>query len=97
MTTIDDGGPAFPVPGNPATMPGMSLRDWFAGQAMASLVQHQHVTENLPPENADEVAQAKRYCFTNSSFFMGCGDLKELAEQAYRVADAMLAARKVTP
>lgn len=36
---IDDGGEAFPIPGMehgpvPPT-PGMSLRDWFAGQALA--------------------------------------------------------------
>lgn len=31
----DDGGPAFPVPD---TSGGMSLRDWFAGQAMARIV-----------------------------------------------------------
>ena len=38
---IKDGGPAFPVvrmPLDPDTIlnrPGMSLRDWFAGQALA--------------------------------------------------------------
>jgi hypothetical protein len=49
---IDDGGPAFPQPlafdpanGNPVTtamyfanVSGMTLRDWFAGQALAGLV-----------------------------------------------------------
>jgi hypothetical protein len=44
MSEINDGGPAFPLP--PANMPGcvpfdghtgMSLRDWFAGQALAGL------------------------------------------------------------
>ena len=43
-----DGGPAFPVAevrdrdGNGITegAPGMSLRDWFAGQAMAGLLAH---------------------------------------------------------
>lgn len=46
MTKIDDGGPAFPVippcdesgisePGYPYPAQGMSLRDWFAGQAIA--------------------------------------------------------------
>jgi len=44
---IDDGGPAFPytgpydMPDNSEVLvafPGMSLRDWFAGQAMAALV-----------------------------------------------------------
>jgi len=41
---INDGGPAFPcqpldAQGNPcnAAQDGMSLRDWFAGQALASL------------------------------------------------------------
>lgn len=46
MTTIDDGGPAFPVPD--FTYPsgqtqygtqGMSLRDWFAGQALPAIIQ----------------------------------------------------------
>lgn len=47
---IDYGGPAFPIPGMPPVgtgdprdgmaggcdpQPGMSLRDWFAGQALA--------------------------------------------------------------
>jgi hypothetical protein len=40
---INDGGPAFPgdavndhpMPCGPRPQPGMSLRDWFAGQALA--------------------------------------------------------------
>ena len=40
MSTIkrDDGGPAFPSPGG--EHPGMSLRDWLAGQAMASFTRN---------------------------------------------------------
>lgn len=45
MTKIDDGGPAFPeafwpTPQSdaPDYRPGMSLRDWFAGQALAGLL-----------------------------------------------------------
>lgn len=35
----NDGGPAFPPMHNPETHEsGMSLRDWFAGQALISLV-----------------------------------------------------------
>ena len=34
MSEIDDGGAAFPVGGSISSRPGMSLRDWFAGQAM---------------------------------------------------------------
>jgi hypothetical protein len=30
------GGTAFPVSGAESAAPGMSLRDWFAGQALAS-------------------------------------------------------------
>ena len=34
--TVDDGGPAFPVPNDANTngQEGMSLRDWFAGHAL---------------------------------------------------------------
>lgn len=36
MTKINDGGSAFPFGGgSDGPNPGMSLRDWFAGQAMA--------------------------------------------------------------
>lgn len=37
MNEVNNGGPAFPVPGEETRMfdYGMSLRDWFAGQAMA--------------------------------------------------------------
>jgi hypothetical protein len=35
----DDGGPAFPIETTATPYaPGMSLRDWFAGQALAGLV-----------------------------------------------------------
>lgn len=38
MSVRDDGGPAFPAEGGSASglhaNPGMSLRDWFAGQAL---------------------------------------------------------------
>ena len=36
---IDDGGPAFPQHPQPGCLApaGMSLRDWFAGQALAGL------------------------------------------------------------
>ena len=45
-TEINDGGPAFPIAGfigddgNFIEMPiqGMSLRDWFAGQAMSAIL-----------------------------------------------------------
>lgn len=35
---IDDGGPAFPTKGLAFEIPGMSLRDWFAGQALAGII-----------------------------------------------------------
>ena len=41
--TIKDGGPAFPNSVQPDFQwaeTGMSLRDWFAGQALAGLLAH---------------------------------------------------------
>lgn len=42
MSKIDDGGPAFPVPGlqSDETFNGISLRDWFAGQASEADIKH---------------------------------------------------------
>lgn len=40
MAEREDGGPAFPVvnaPGAPEDYPGMSLRDYYAGQALIAL------------------------------------------------------------
>lgn len=62
----DDGGAAFPVPGSYNTAweaNGMTLRDWFAGQALAN-----------------RYTQEAR-------------DDKKVAQWAYQIADAMLAAR----
>ena len=62
---IEDGGSAFPEPGN-AQCGGMSLRDYFAAKAM------QGWTANPLPNDSS---------------------IQEVAEWAYRQADAMLAAR----
>lgn len=44
---INDGGPAFPMSyhpeGNSADHQGMTLRDWFAGMALAGLLANPHV------------------------------------------------------
>lgn len=37
MSAINDGGPAFPRDHRNAGHNGMSLRDWFAGQALAGM------------------------------------------------------------
>ncbi len=71
--------PAFPRTGegfgNPLyDTPGMSLRDWFAGQALSGMLAH--TNNDFQP-----------YGFDASVYF---------AEDAYRHADAMLAARERT-
>ncbi len=78
MSTSKDGGPAFPSspvigPNGVLLRPadigceGLSLRDWFAGQALSG------ITKDYIDNNVDEA--------------------KVCSEQAYRIADAMLAAR----
>lgn len=63
MSKIDDGRPAFPVSPN-FFYPGMSLRDWFAGQALVGWLAHGPVVngENIcdKKEHAEMIAQA---CF----------------------------------
>jgi hypothetical protein len=61
MTTIDDGGPAFPRP-MVAAAPGMTLRDWFAGQALAGLLAcgeaHDEHTDSVTAGAAYKMADA---------------------------------------
>jgi hypothetical protein len=78
MTDRDNGGPAFPFaatdPSNvPMQEPGMTLRDWFAGQALAAVMGRMH-------ENIQHLGAAT---FPSN-----------VSIHAYRIADAMLEARK---
>jgi hypothetical protein len=80
---VDDGGPAFPSvcmndPCHPSSEPGMTLRDWFAGQALAGLLAnegHNRMFAPMADENGVTVDEV-------------------IAAMAFNVADAMLAARK---
>ena len=61
---------------------GMTLRDWFAGQALCGLVAG---LSALPSRDDGSTRRAKdRFVFT------------EAASDAYQIADAMLAARHPT-
>lgn len=89
MRKIDEhGGPAFPceLSGggfDPLGAPiveytGMSLRDWFAGQALVAL----NLKGYSHYSDGDVVRKQP------------CKDAAHTAEDAFRYADAMLAARK---
>lgn len=52
MTEKNDGGPAFPLHERDDALKGMSLRDWFAGQALAGLYADSRV--NSSAEKAAE-------------------------------------------
>ena len=80
-TKRDDGGPAFPV--NNA-LPGMTLRDYFAAKAMqAELISS---GGDYAPEAATTLAEAARRA--------GRSVARQIAHNAYKIADAMLKARE---
>ena len=58
-----DNPPAFPVfaPGSLAEHPGMSLRDWFAGQALATVIQAMQREAAWDPERALTLAAKGAY------------------------------------
>ena len=106
MSTIphDDGGPAFPSQittedrnGTPivTVFKGMTLRDYFAAKAMAAMVAG-HLKHNLDP--SERGGDDPLFDYTTPD----CEGVTEdseanaqiMAETAYQVADAMLAARK---
>lgn len=79
MANVNDGGQAFPVlalspSGDEHYVEGMSLRDWFAGQAVGAAL------------NAAMTHKMDQRAWPVT--------ITEVAEKAYRVADAMLKARE---
>jgi hypothetical protein len=60
MSTIHESGPAFPIVArNEVYDLGMSLRDWFAGQAMAAILKDYGVDRHdLCAEAAYDMADA---------------------------------------
>ena len=45
-----NGGRAFPVPDDASSCPGMTLRDWFAGQALSGIIQRREGYEWIAAE-----------------------------------------------
>ena len=90
---IDDGGPAFPhlnrLEGKldrsyiAISASGMSLRDWFAGQALAGIMAN--------PERWKDIA--RRYELKELSYDAAS---EKNAVKAFSLADAMIAARKTS-
>lgn len=98
---INDGGPAFPVgtktitvdtyTGNESTEefgyePGMSLRDWLAGQALAGL--GNLLSWPMEGQDFDELLDDNEAANDTIEGRVGLA-----AKVAYHYADAMLAAR----
>lgn len=65
QAAIDDGGPAYPMPSGPEPRDkstthyneGMSLRDWFAGQALVGLIANDSASAN------NTHSQDARFCY----------------------------------
>lgn len=105
MTQIDDGGPVFSqsyrVSGCSTVVgvSGMTLRDWFAGQAMAAMVNSYRVTvrghDDSETEFEGDVSHPRRDMLLDKNGLTGeMEGATEIAFDAYAIADAMIDARK---
>lgn len=84
MSDREDGGPAFPFAGEDLDCEGMSLRDYFAAAAISSAVAtYRHGRES------DEKRPCVSFGYEDNS------DATVVAEYAYAIAEAMLAARNI--
>ena len=110
-----DGGPAFPVvhaiasqPGHFVTAPpaihGMSLRDWFAGMAMAALIQKDTECEKFEWLSTGSILdEPATYYDVNGNLVCavpkvtnsdGDGVYIGLARECYAAAEAMIDAKR---
>jgi hypothetical protein len=93
MSKYDDGGSAFPysgmtgLPNDQVVWPdtGMSLRDWFAGQALPSAVGDYERVETRGPNKGTPLMAYSCQAISRAEI---------IAAAAYELADAMIAARK---
>jgi hypothetical protein len=102
MSKKNDGGPAFPYRGPGGFVEhqgtqhevdinatGMTLRDWFAGQALAGMIASRGIFEAMKEFKTKAVAGGMAPLeFERDIEFPG------YANAAYRVADAMLKERQ---
>ena len=82
-TPSNDGGPAFPVM---YCSEGMTLRDYFAGQALAGFVGQWE--KEICEAGVDEISNEKRSERERAEW------IQRAANTSYGYADAMLAARE---
>lgn len=92
MADRDDGGPAFPRAPHTGyeTDDGMSLRDYFAAAAMQAIVGTYRTARRFQDIG---VFVTSTFCNRDMLIDEGVG-CAEVAQDAYAIADAMLAARK---
>lgn len=79
----NDGGSAFPIPdeGQGWGSAGMTLRDWFAGQALAGLCASKFIAEHAADGGAADGSK---------------GLVAGIARRAFMLADAMLKDREAS-
>ncbi len=73
---MNDGGPAYPYPSTEIYEPGMSLRDYFAGQALDEMIYGPNTPRDPDIMPLDE--EARR--IAKMSYMVADAMLKERAE-----------------
>lgn len=92
---INDGGPAFPNnDAHGCAYTGMTLRDWFAGQALPGLLAQRQEAGDYDGPHCTTDAMDAGIVYKGNFISLKGDDSEALAEDAFRIADAMLAERE---
>lgn len=89
MTTDRNGGPAFPTKNRGVYLTGMSLRDWFAGQALPAVIDRMGQVQGIGSPTFWQSVRAHTYRAADAMLGEEMGPLPDALDTAWAQINAL--------